>query len=345
MQRSFRLQVGRQRAFGLTAVTLALVVGVAAAIASGASGPPQGKQSGIADFGIASPQTSDWDKGGASALATAAQKLGAKPTWLSNISFDQAPQVIDRLVAQKIPVIFSNGSGYGNAMTQAAQKYPNTWFVVYSDLASTGGLPNLAAVRLHWNQMAYLAGMMACEASKTGKVGLVISQPIPAYAHAVGGMMDGVKKFCGSSRTSFTRGRGRSVTYRRRTGGAGADREGRRRHHGLPGLRHARRDRGREGESEHPLRGDHERLDRRDPEADRRQCFFINYESGYNSVATMLLQNKLKPQIYLTDAQTGGIGITKIYNTTPDVAKKINQAFGLVKSGKLQVAYSHQVKQ
>ena len=334
MKRSSTLRLGRSRSLGLGTAIAALTVG-----------PPQGKQSGVADFGIASPQTSDWDKGGAAALAAAAKTLGAKPTWLSNISFDQAPQVIDRLVAQKIPVIISNGSGYGQAMTQAAQKYPGTWFVVYSDLASTAGLPNLVGVRLHWNQMAYLAGAMACLASKTGKVGLVISQPIPAYAHAVGGMMDGVKKFCGSSKDLLYTWTGTfsDVSKTKQAAQAliakGADVITDFQDSGTPGVIAAVK-----ANPNTRYVGTMSDWTSSIPKQIVGSVY-INYDSGYGALASSLLKNQLKPTIYLSDAQTGGIDITKITNTTPAVASKIKQAFAAVKSGKLPVTYNNQVKQ
>ncbi len=347
MKRSSKLQLPGLRTLGLTAAALALAVGGASAIASGASSaaPPQGKMSGVADFGIASPQTSDWDKGGNLALTAAAKALAAKPTWLSNISFDQAPQVIDRLVQQKIPLIISNGSGYANAMVQAAQKYPSTWFVVYSDLPSTNGLPNIAGIRLHWNQMAYLAGAMACIASKTKKVGLVISQPIPAYAHAVGGMMDGVKKFCGSAKDFLYTWTGTfsDVSKTKQAAQAliakGADVITDFQDSGTPGVIAAVK-----ANPNVRYVGTMSDWTSFIP-AQIIGSVYINYDSGYMGLANLLLHSQLQPKIYLSDAQTGGIQITKIYNSTPAVAKQIQAAYNDIKSGKLVVTYAHQIKQ
>jgi basic membrane lipoprotein Med (substrate-binding protein (PBP1-ABC) superfamily) len=345
MKRSSRLPLAGSRTLVLTAVAAALAVGAASAFASRASAPPQGKMSGIADFGIASPQTSDWDRGGNLALMGAAKALGAKPTWLSNISFDQAPQVIDRLVQQKIPLIVSNGSGYANAMVQAAQKYPSTWFVVYSDLPSTNGLSNLVGIRLHWNQMAYLAGAMACIASNTKKVGLVISQPIPAYAHAVGGMMDGVKRFCGSSSDLLYTWTGTFTDVSKTKQAAqaliakGADVVTDFQDAGTPGVIAAVK-----ANPKVRYVGTMSDWTKAIPNQIIGSVY-IDYDSGYMGFTNLLLKSQLKPKIYLSDAQTGGIQITKITHTTPAVARKIEAAFNAVKSGKLVVSYAHQVKQ
>jgi basic membrane protein A and related proteins len=301
--------------------------------------------SGVADFGIASPQTSDWDKGGSLGLVAAAKALSAKPTWLSNIAFDQAPQVIDRLVQQKIPLIISNGSGYANAMVQAAQKYPDTWFVVYSDLPSTNGLPNLAGIRLHWNQMAYLAGAMACIASKTKKVGLVISQPIPAYAHAVGGMLDGVKKFCGDAKDLLYTWTGTfsDVSKTKQAAQAliakGADVVTDFQDAGTPGVIAAVK-----ANPNVRYVGTMSDWTKAIPKQIVGSVY-INYDSGYMGLANLLLKSQLQPKIYLSDVQSGGIDITKVTNADPAVAKKIQAAFNELKNGKLVVSYAHQVKQ
>src|SRR5437879_5932945 len=93
------------------AVALALaLVGVATASATtSASSPKEGTIPKMADFGLLAPETNNWDKGGHDAFVKAAAVLNASPTWLSNISFDQAPQVIDRLAREGYPLIISHG--------------------------------------------------------------------------------------------------------------------------------------------------------------------------------------------------------------------------------------------
>src|SRR5579884_2047706 len=345
MKRPMKLRLAHTRRLSLVAA-LTIAVAVAAAVAGAATrvGLPQGKVASIADFGIASPQTSDWDKGGYQALKSIAKLLGAKPTWLSNISFDQSPQVIDRLVASGTKVIISNGSGYGNAMLDAAQKNPNTWFWVYSDLASTNGLPNIVGIRVDWNEIAYLAGAAACIQSQTKKVGLVISQPIPAYAHAVGGMMDGVKRYCGSSKDLYYTWTGTFSDVAKTKEAAqnliakGADVITDFQDSGTPGVIAAVKANpkvhyvGTMSDWRHAIPGQ------------ILTSVYIDYNSGYTAIAKKLLAGTLKPGIYLSDARTGGIKIANVANTTPAIAAKIQAAFNAVKSGAVTVNYAHQVK-
>jgi basic membrane lipoprotein Med (substrate-binding protein (PBP1-ABC) superfamily) len=168
------------------------------------SGPPQGSMDKIAGWGLQSPETNPFDKGGSDGLSKAAEILGAKPNFLSNITFDQSPQVVERLVRDGYPVLISNGSGFADTMIAAAQKYPDKWFMVYADLASTKGLPNLVGIKISWSQMGYLAAMIACQSSPNKKIGLVVAQPIPAYTHAVGGAVQGAKEGCGDEKNMLT---------------------------------------------------------------------------------------------------------------------------------------------
>jgi basic membrane lipoprotein Med (substrate-binding protein (PBP1-ABC) superfamily) len=230
-------------------------------------------------------------------------------------------------------------------MVQAAQKYPDTWFIVYSDLPSTSGLKNIAGIRVHWNQIAYLAGAEACIASKTKKVGLVISQPIPAYAHAVGGMMDGVKQFCGSAKDLLYTWTGTFSDVAKTKEAAqaliakGADVVTDFQDSGTPGVIAAVK-----ANPNVRYVGTMSDWTKSIPKQIIGSVY-IDYMSGYLGFANQILKGTLKPVIYLTDARTGGVQITKVYNSTPDVAKKIQAAFDDVKSGKLAVTYAHQVKQ
>src|SRR5262245_45291705 len=62
-----------------------------------AEGLTQGTAAKMAGVGISSPESNGWDRGGSAALDAAASAVGAEPTWLSNVTYDQASQTFDRL--------------------------------------------------------------------------------------------------------------------------------------------------------------------------------------------------------------------------------------------------------
>jgi basic membrane protein A and related proteins len=307
------------------------------------SGLPQGKVAKIAAFGITAPETSRWDLGGKAAMEKAAGVLGAEPTWLSNISFDQSPQLLDRLARDGQNVMISNGAGYADAMLAAAEKYPDKWFWVYSALADTKGLPNVVGIDLKWNQIGYLAGAIACMASKSKKVGLVIAQPIPAYTHAAGGVTDGVAKGCGSEKNLVITWTGtfddnaKSKQAAQAQIAQGADviidfQDG-----ASAGVQSAVK-------ANPKVMYVGTMFDWADQVPKQIiTSVAINYEDGYVNTAQLLADGKLEPKIYPSSVETGGITLTDFHNVSDKITKDGQALYEGIKSGEEQVDLSREV--
>jgi basic membrane protein A len=301
------------------------------------SGPPQGKQAKIAAFGITAPETSRWDEQGKAAMEKAAGVLGAEPTWLSNIAFDQAGQTLDRLVREDHNVMISNGAGFADGVLDAAAKYPDKWFWVYSALADTKGLPNVVGIDLHWNEMGYLAGAIACMGSKTKKIGVILAQPIPAYTHALGGVTDGVKAECGSEKNLLTAWSGtfddnaKSKQATNALIGKGADVIIDFQDAATPGVQSAIK--------EHSdVRYVGTMFDWANDVPDQIiTSVAINYEDGYVDTAKLLLDEKLEPKVYASGVATGGLELTAFANSDASVEEKGKKLFDDIKSGAVKV--------
>jgi basic membrane lipoprotein Med (substrate-binding protein (PBP1-ABC) superfamily) len=307
------------------------------------SGPPQGPVKQVAAFGVLSPETSPFDKGGFDGLHQAASILGATPVWLSNISFDQSPQAIQRLARGGTNVIISNGSGFAQAMLAAAQQYPKTWFWVYADLASTKGLPNVVGIRLDWTQMGYMSGAFACMASHTKKVGLVIAEPIPAYQRAAGGSVDGVKAGCGSASDLLTAWTGTfsdNATTKQAAEALiakGADVVFDFQDAGTVGVQSAVR--------EHP------NVKYVSAESDATKnlpkqivvSIVPQYPVGYAAAAKLMASKQLQPKVYLSSVATGAFLLTPFTNVPASVAKQGDALFKGLKAGTTTVNENHLV--
>jgi basic membrane protein A len=309
---------------------------------SSSSGPPQGSVKSVAAFGTNSPQTSPFDAGGYQGLNEAATTIGAKPTWLSNISFDQSPQVIQRLERSGTNVIISNGSGYGTAMLAAAQQYPKTWFWVYADLESTKGLPNVIGIRLDWTQMGYMAGYFACLASHTKKVGLVIAQPIPAYERAAGGSIDGVKAGCGSASDLLKTWSGTfsdNVTTKQAAEALiakGADVIFDFQDAGSVGVQ--------EAVKEHP---NVKYVSAESPVSTLPKQIVVSsepqYAVGYAAAAKLMANKQLHPKVYLSDVASGAFKLTPFTNVPASVVSKGQALFKALQNGTVKVNENHLV--
>ena len=262
--------------------------------------------------------------------------MGAKPTWLSNISFDQSPQVIQRLARSGTNVIISNGSGYGTAMLAAAQQYPKLWFWVYADLASTKGLPNVVGIRLDWSQMGYMAGYYACLASKSKKVGMVIAQPIPAYQRAAGGAVEGVKAGCGSSSDLLKTWSGTfsdNVTTKQAAEALiakGAD--------VIFDFQDAASVGVQEAVKEHP-NVKYVSAESAVTTLPKQIVVSIEpqYAIGYADTAKLMAAKQLQPKVYLSSVKQGAFRLTPFTNVPASVAAKGNALFHDLASGKVAV--------
>jgi basic membrane protein A len=263
--------------------------------------------------------------------------LGAEATWLSNIAFDQAGQTLDRLVREDHDVMISNGAGFADGVLDAAAKYPDRWFWVYSALADTKGLPNVVGIDLHWNEMGYLAGAIACMASKSQKIGVILAQPIPAYTHALGGVSDGVAAECGSEENLLTTWSGTfddNAKTKQATNALisqGADVIIDFQDAATAGVQSAIKE-----HSEVQYVGT--MFDWVDDMPDQIiTSVEIDYNDGYGDTAKLLLDEKLEPKIYSSGVATGGLALAPFTNTTPEVEEKGKALYESIKSGETKV--------
>ena len=297
----------------------------------------------IAAFGLTAPETNRWDAGGKAAFEKAGELLGAETTWLSNIAFDQSPQILDRLARDGNEVMISNGSGFADAMLAGAQKYPDNWFWVYSALADTKGLPNVVGIDLHWNEVGYLAAAIGCMASKSKKIGLVMPQPIPAYTHAAGGVFDGVKAECGSEKdlastwtgTFDDNAKAKQATEALIADGADVIIDFQ--DAATPGVQSAVK--------EHPdVRYVGTMFDWSDTVPDQIvTSVAFDYESGYLAAAELLRDKKLEPKIYPSGVATGGIVLTAFANSPASVEKGGTALFKAIGNGEVEVDLTREV--
>ncbi len=300
----------------------------------------------MAAFGLSSPEANRWDEGGNAAFEKAAGVLNADPTWLSNITFDQSPQLLDRLVSSGNKMIISNGSGFGEAMTDAARKNPDTWFVVYSGLADTAGLKNLAGVDLYWNQMGYLAAAIACKArsDSSKKIALIIAQPIPAYMSAAAGVEDGAKAGCGSTKSLILTWTGTfddNSKTKQATEAAisqGAEVVIDFQDAATPGVQAAVK-------ANPKVKYVGTMFDfTTDMPKQIVTSVTIDYDQGYLSIADNYKKNTLEPKVYPSGVQQGGILLTPFTNSSQAVVDYGNQLYDDIKSGALKVDLKRQVK-
>jgi basic membrane protein A len=149
-----------------------------------------GEAAGRAAFISLVPVTQgNWDPAGYQAFTAMAEKYGLEATNQERVSYGEAPAVLRRLAPDN-DMIIAHSSGYEAAVLEVAPEFPDTWFVVFSDLSTTEDLPNVAGWAINWNQLGYLGTTAACYTAKSEEsntVGHVNSEPIPAFTRFAGG--------------------------------------------------------------------------------------------------------------------------------------------------------------
>lgn len=187
-------EVRRGMAIGAAIVALAFAA-VAAGCGDDDSGGGGGESAGgggdngtVAYIHVKPRNSDSWETGGYAAVSAMAEKYGLQLDE-QVVSHDEAPAILRR-IAPTHDLIIAHSSGYGDAMLEVAPEFPDTEFVVFSDLADTKGVENVAAWAINWSDMGYLGGTVACLAAKdrgSDAIGQVNSQPIPAFARHGGG--------------------------------------------------------------------------------------------------------------------------------------------------------------
>ncbi|WP_051526698.1 BMP family ABC transporter substrate-binding protein [Alkanindiges illinoisensis] len=111
-------------------------------------------------------------------LAVESKLKGAvKTSYIENVpETADAERVMRNLAQQGNKVVFATSFGYMNQMAKVAKIYPNTIFM-HATGYKTG--KNMGTYDVHTYEGAYMLGVIAGKTTKTNKIGVVASFPIP----------------------------------------------------------------------------------------------------------------------------------------------------------------------
>jgi basic membrane protein A and related proteins len=105
------------------------------------------------------------------------QRAAAAGNWDLQIAealpYGEAEQVFNRWGDEKVDVVFSTDNGFEEPFLRAAERYPDTAWVMMTGLSSTNNLPNVAAFTFDWCEMGFAQGAAAALVSESGRVAQV----------------------------------------------------------------------------------------------------------------------------------------------------------------------------
>ncbi len=128
----------------------------------------------VAFPGVVSDQS--WNQFGYEGLLQAAEDCDLEIAYSEEVFQDEQLETFRNYAAEGYDIIIGHGGEYADSITTVAAEYPDLWF------GDTNGLPegdNVSEMIIGYNQMAYLAGALACEMTETNHIAFVGGESIP----------------------------------------------------------------------------------------------------------------------------------------------------------------------
>lgn len=129
--------------------------------------------------GVISDQS--WNEFGYEGLEMAADECDVEIAYSEDIFQDEQIETLRNYASQGYDRIIAHGGEYADSVTTVAQEYPDIYFGCTNGIAEG---ENVANMIIGYNQMAYLAGHLACEMTESNHIAFVGGEEIPALSAA-----------------------------------------------------------------------------------------------------------------------------------------------------------------
>jgi basic membrane protein A len=108
-------------------------------------------------------------------MIRAGEALNLETAFVEEVAQDEQLEVIRQFAQQGYDIIIGQGGQFGEALQTVAKEYPDQDFI-FSVATDTGGIPNVTAVTVSYAHAGYIAGVMACDTTKTNKVAMITGE-------------------------------------------------------------------------------------------------------------------------------------------------------------------------
>jgi basic membrane lipoprotein Med (substrate-binding protein (PBP1-ABC) superfamily) len=134
-----------------------------------------------------------WDPSNRRAYDAVAAAQGWSLEIAEAVAYGKSPQVLEGWGAEGVDLVISTDNGFEPAVAAAAKKFPDTRWIIMSDLATKEPLDNLAGYTGDWCQIGFAQGVAGALVSKTHKIGYSAAVGIPPTLKAEAGMKIGAE--------------------------------------------------------------------------------------------------------------------------------------------------------
>ncbi len=131
-----------------------------------------------------------WGQSHFAGMETTARELNLSVIYKENVLPEEVPQMIDAFAKENCKVVIANSFAFGDAMADAAKKYPEIYFL---HATGTGSDKNLSTYFGRIYQIRYLCGIVAGMQTKTNEIGYVAAFPIPEVNRGINAFALGVR--------------------------------------------------------------------------------------------------------------------------------------------------------
>jgi basic membrane protein A and related proteins len=297
----------------------------------------------VAFIGVAPVTQGNWDPAGYKAFTAAAEKYNFEPSNQESVAYDAAAPVIRRL-ARENDMVIAHSSGYEAAVLEVAPEFPDVWFVVFSDLSSTGGNDNVAGWAVNWNEYGYLAAAAGCLGAKDqdgDTIGHVNSQPIPAFTRYAAGEKQAAEEQGCQWVTRWTNSfedvaKAKQAALSMINDGAQ--------------VITSSADTADEGSREGAVEGDALYVGNYVPETELAPdntitSVMINFDQSYDEMGKLFADDALKAKVYDVDVKGGGLTYEEPFSNVPDqVQTQSLEVLEQIKNGEIKVDSNAEVK-
>ena len=112
-----------------------------------------------------------WNATNYAGLVACNKDLGTKMEYVENVQASDYESTMRNYAGRGYDLVMAAGTQFDEAAQRVAQKYPKTTFCVVNGMV--GAPPNLAPVLPKEYEASFLAGLIAGQTTKTGKIGIV----------------------------------------------------------------------------------------------------------------------------------------------------------------------------
>lgn len=158
----------------LFALTIALTLVLSACAPKATEAPSTKTRVAVAFPGVVSDQS--WNQFGYEGLQKAEKDCNLDIAYTEDVFQDKQLETFRNYAAEGYDIIIAHGGEYADSITTVAKEYPDLWFGLTNGAAEG---PNVSMMIIGYNQMSYLAGVLACNMTTTDHIGFVGGESIP----------------------------------------------------------------------------------------------------------------------------------------------------------------------